>query len=249
MRLIAYRTSSHETLDIVPAPRSRRWMVETSHSFANRCLPLLVANEGGWCLLNRDGCTVTWTGGTRTTDLSIVFDDVGAAHRLGPVSGFGNGVLSWPIPFLFRTEPGWDLLVRGVPNLPKDCAAPLEGLVETDWAEVTFTMNWKLTRAGHPVRVEAGEPFGMVVPQRREDLEAVEPEVRSIREEAGLAGRLAAWAAQRKDRQVRQFIAENIPHLAEEPEWDATYMRGMTGDGRVEPAHRVRRALKPFARD
>jgi hypothetical protein len=29
--------------------------------------------------------------------------------------------------------------------------SPLDGIVETDWLEATFTMNWKLTRPNHTV--------------------------------------------------------------------------------------------------
>ena len=55
--------------------------------------------------------------------------------------------------------------------------------METDWLESTFTMNWKLTRANLPVIFEAGEPICMLVPHRRGELEAFEPEIREIREE------------------------------------------------------------------
>lgn len=249
MRLTAFRTSTTDTLEIIPAPRSRRWMVETERSFANRCLPLLMANESGWLLLNRDSFTATWSGEPETGAITIVFDDQEASHRLGPLSRFGSGILSWPIPFLFRTEPGWELLVRGPPNLPKDGAGPLDGLVETGWAEVTFTMNWKLTRAGHPVHFATDEPFALLVPQRRDDLESVEPEIRNLREEPDLDGRVRAWGAERHDQQVRRFMAEHLPHLAAEvPDWDGSYMRGAGVEGEPAASHRVRRALRPFHR-
>jgi hypothetical protein len=58
------------------------------------------------------------------------------AYQLEPASQgpamrhFGHGILTLHLPFLFRTPPGWNLLVRGPANRPKDGAAPLEGLVE-----------------------------------------------------------------------------------------------------------------------
>ena len=96
---------------------------------------------------------------------------------------FGYGVLTWTIPYLFRTDPGWNLLARGPANLPQDGVSALEGLVETDWATATFTMNWKMTRPGLPVRFEAGEPFCQIVPQRRHELEAFRPQKASLTDE------------------------------------------------------------------
>lgn len=44
--LRAYRTSP-SGMRLIPAPASRAWMNETTDSFANRCLPLKVANQAG----------------------------------------------------------------------------------------------------------------------------------------------------------------------------------------------------------
>ncbi len=89
--------------------------------------------------------------------------------ELGPVAAmFGYGIVTWMIPYPFRTDPGWNLLVRGPANHPEDGVSPLEGLVETEdrtvprtmfWSTASFTMSWELTRPGAPVRFEAGEPF------------------------------------------------------------------------------------------
>jgi hypothetical protein len=43
--------------------------------------------------------------------------------------------------------------------MPKDGLAPLEGIVEADWAVVPFTMNWKLIRTV-PVGFEADVQLG-----------------------------------------------------------------------------------------
>ena len=74
-------------------------------------------------------------------------------------SHFGEGVITWNIPFLFRTSPGYNLLVRGPSNWIKDGVQALEGIVETDWAVQTFTMDWKFTRPRRWVRFEADEPI------------------------------------------------------------------------------------------
>ena len=57
----------------------------------------------------------------------------------------------------------------------------LEGLVETDWAVATFTMNWKLTVPRRLIRFEPDDPICMLVPQRRGELESFEPTVAELR--------------------------------------------------------------------
>jgi hypothetical protein len=231
--------------DIVAAERSREWMVKTGGSFANRCLPLLMANESGWWLRNRHAFTATWNGGPRKDDLTLEFDSV-AGGGDAAISGFGYGIISWPIPCVFRTPPGFDLLVRGPANLPKDGATALEGLVATDWIEATFTMNWKMTRPGLPVRFERGEPFAMLVPQRRLDLEHCQPTVRALSDEPQLQDHVRQWLARRRREHVRTFVGEHVPEIGGTV-WDGTYMRGERGDGSQFEDHRVRRKLRPFA--
>ena len=38
---------------------------------------------------------------------------------------FGHGILTWTLPYLFRTPPGYNLLARGPANWPKDGSAHL----------------------------------------------------------------------------------------------------------------------------
>src|SRR5262249_11468483 len=142
--------------------------------WANRCLPLLVANQGGWVLLTPVPFEATWSGEPSPSGTTIEFSDE-LPHPRPVASHFGYGIVTWAVPFLFRTPPGYNLLARGPANWPKDGISPLEGLVETDWAVTTFTMNWKITRPDVTVRFEEREPFCMIVPQRRGELEAFRP--------------------------------------------------------------------------
>jgi hypothetical protein len=242
--LVAYYFGERPRIEIVPAERSRAWMLATTKSFANRCLPLLVANESGWWFRNRHAFIATWNGGQAPTDTEIVFDD-GRSHSGGPNSSFGYGIISWTVACVFRTPPGVDLLVRGPANLPKDGASALEGLVEADWIEATFTMNWKLTRPGLAVRFEAGEPFAMVLPQGRNELERYTPLLRPLSEEPELERRVRAWYERRKTEKIRAFAAEHLPQIGP-TKFDATYMRGVRADGSEFDGHRVRRQLRAF---
>src|SRR3954447_4687991 len=168
--LVAYRLDP-KAPTVEPASRWRGWMNDTDERWANRCLPLLIANESGWVLLNSHAFSAVWSGGRDPGATAIDFeaDDVMTPP---PVSShFGYGVITWVVPYLFRTPPGYNLLARGPSNWPKDGIAALDGVIETDWAVATFTMNWKLTRPGQAVRFDVGEPFCFVVPQRRGELE------------------------------------------------------------------------------
>jgi hypothetical protein len=131
-------------------------MHRTPQRFANRCLPMLIANQG-WHILNTRKIAVTWDGGAAIGSLRIDHADGNAVPFVG--SHFGSGILTWNIPYLFRTPPGFNLLVRGPANWPKDGIQALEGIVETDWADATFTMNWQMTRPHFTVIFEAGEPI------------------------------------------------------------------------------------------
>jgi hypothetical protein len=241
----AYSYGTASEPDIVPAARAREWMVRTDASFANRCLPLLMANESGWWLRNRHAFTATWRGKPARGALEIVFDDGEAPADRQPTSLFGYGILTWGTGCVFRTPPGVDLLIRGPANLPKDGISPLEGLVETDWIEVPFTMSWKLTRADNPVRFEAGEPYAMVVPQGRLDLERFQPAFRSLEDSPDLMRSVQRWIERGDREQIRTFAAEHLPELGG-PIWDGSYMRGDGSDGTRFEEHRVRRSLQAF---
>ena len=140
---------------------------------------MLIANQSGWELRNPNAFTATWMGGNDITKVAVAPDRRDPGQFL-PVSNFGYGILTWHLPILFRTPPGYDLLVRGPANHPKDAISPLEGIVETDWASSGFSINWKFTRQLMPVRFEVDEPICMIVPQRRGELEEFAPEFRPI---------------------------------------------------------------------
>lgn len=254
--LVAYGCGDQEPLEIVPAERWRDWMNETASHFANRCLPLLVANESGWWILNRDALTAVWDGGDSLAALRVTYDTPSRQTEFENMfesnvhakSNFGYGILTWEIPYVFRTDPGYNLLARGPANLPKDGVCALEGLIETDWSVSTFTMNWKLTRPGSPVRFEAGEPICMIVPQRRHELEAVVPRTGELSENPDLRTgyhefRKSRWSA----RLLHLLAAANHPGVGDvRGEWEKDYFRGRTPIGDPAPEHVTKRRLLPF---
>ena len=60
-RFIAYRVSD-APMRITAASPTRGWLDELPDRFGYRCLPLRIANQLGWCLLNSQGFRVRWTG-------------------------------------------------------------------------------------------------------------------------------------------------------------------------------------------
>lgn len=214
MKLQAYRTNPVK-IEIVPATPSRDWMDATDR-FANRCLPMLMANQAGWFLLNPFRFEAVWNGGSDGRDIKV------RGGKGIVTSHFGFGTITWMIPWLFRTEPGYNLLIRGIPNSTKDGINPLEGLVETDWSFTTFTMNWKFTRPDVPIVFEAGEPFCMILPQQRASLEGFTPEVLNIAEDEVLNAMFHAWSKSRSNfnQQLQQPGSE-----ATQQEWQKDYFR------------------------
>ena len=236
-------------VEIVPAPRWREWM-ETAHNrWPNRCLPLLVANESGWALLNPHPFEAVWDGREEPDGVTIDFD--GSAPQPEPVrSHFGFGVVTWNIPYVFRTPPEFELLARGPANWPKDGVCALEGLVETDWSYANFTMNWKLTRPGLRVRFEEGDPFCVIVPQRIGDLERFAPEVRGLASDPDAAEEFATFARNREHMQLLKFASPHVPELESyKKEWERHYYKGLSPSGKPAPRHVVKRELAEFERE
>jgi hypothetical protein len=246
--LIGYVTRDNAP-PIGPAPITRAWMSDMAEmriGWPNRCLPMLIANQSGWELRNPSAFTATWMGQGGAMDLVIAPDKREPGQFL-PTCQFGNGILTWHLPMLFRTPPGYNLLVRGPANYPKDGVCPLEGVVETDWANASFSMSWKFTRKLMPVRFEVEEPICMIVPQRRTELEEFAPELRPIESDEGLHGKYEGWLRSRGELGRVQAAADVAG--GERVEWQADYTQGRHFDGEAGAEdHQTRRHLRPFVR-
>ena len=238
--LLAYRLHAGAP-PLVCAPSSRAWMDATDERFAYRCLPLLIANQAGWFVLNDCHFEAIWDGkqdpsGVRIRHLS--------KHATGSVtSHFGDGIITWHISYLFRTPAGYNLLVRGPSNYPKDGVQALEGIVESDWSYATFTMNWKLTRTDHWVQFEKGEPICMLVPQRRGELETFRPVLRDLKDNPELSEGHTAWSQSRSE--FLATLRQGGPEAAD-AKWQKHYFQGRSPHGATSTAHQTVLALQPF---
>ena len=96
------------------------------------------------------------------------------------LSHFGQGIVSFRISALFRTDADVNLWVGGPLNRVEDGIQPLIGIVETDWSPFTFTMNWKVTRPHEPIDFERDEPICHVFPVQRGIIDNTTLELASI---------------------------------------------------------------------
>lgn len=239
MRLILYPTSAIRPV-VRPAPTTRPWMDSSPQAFAYRCLPLNIANGHGWEILCPTPFAARWNGGPLPGDVEIQAEGPGGWPGL---AHFGCGVVTFHIGYLIRTEPRFDLWVGGPTNSPKDGITALTGVVETDWAPYTFTMNWVLTRPGHWVRFERDEPFCSFFPLERGVLEQTVPEIHDMADAPETKVAFDSWSANRGEFLKALPVAGSE---ANRQRWQKDYYRGLDADGqRVADDHRTKMQLTP----
>jgi hypothetical protein len=243
-------------IEVVPAYKRREWMDNAARGFPYACLPMSVANMSGWFVLAPHGCIAKWNGGASPADIVVSIPDPppapeargsGTWSKAPPgvhaQSAVGHGILTWTLGYVFRTPPGWNTLCRGPANFIKDGIAPLEGLVETDWTNSSFSMNWKFTRPG-TVTFEKGEPIAMLVPQRRGELETFRCRKAEFAADPALADGYRKWIESRVGFLDKQRSGDQA---ALKQRFEKHYMHGTSVDGRPGPEdHQMMRELSRF---
>jgi hypothetical protein len=267
-RLVAYELHQAADMRLSTAPVDRAWMDAAHQRAPYRCLPLVIANQAGWWIPCPATFTAYWDGGLAKENLQITFEApttptglsslfapiVVSADTASPVvqgdaritSHFGNGVITFSIPYLFRTPRGINLWVKGPANYVKDGVQPLEGVVETDWLSATFTMNWKLTRPYNAVRFERGEPICMIVPLPRGLVEQMEPRYIPLDDNPELAHDYREWERSRST--FNADLARSQPDVVKRG-WQRDYMQGRTISGQEAEEHQTRLHLREFSRE
>ena len=243
MDLVFYTTHPDE-VDLRPASPKRQWMDDTHESFAYRCLPLNIANAHGWSFHLLEDFYVHWDGGK--TKKAIKFRaETKEAVRTQAGSVFGYGILTFFVKGVFRTAPGWDIYISGPSNDPKDAISPLQGVVETDWAPYSFTMNWKITRPNTWIKFSKGEVFCTVFPVQHGYLQNIVPIIRHISDNPDLQKTHSEWSAARVQFNVDLSNPESD---ASKNKWQKDYFRGQNPDGTKGPeGHLTKLRLSPFA--
>jgi hypothetical protein len=228
---------------LVAARPDRKWMDDFTDRHAYRCLPLSIANAHGWHVLCPVPIEVEWNGGPAVTDLKV--------RALKPLPGnrpiehfcrsnFSRGIVTMHVDYLFRTDPGWDLLATGPANSPKDNAYPLTGIIESDWLPYPFTMNWQILRAGR-AQFEEDEPICAIFPIRKNALAACEPEIRRLTDDPELFRQHEEFRAAR-DKFMARFNAGDPAAYKEA--WQKHYFVGRYPDGTRVDQHINKLRLK-----
>lgn len=224
---------------IRPCQPQRIWMNQTPNRYAYRCVPLSAANSMGWELLSPVACEFRWNGLTPHQQVFVYRE---REHRFAPNSHFGSGVVTWELPFLFRTSADYGLVVAGPANNPKPHISPLEGFIRTDWLPFPFTMNWRLTSTDHTVRFEAGEPIARIYPYPLRVIDDTELELHDLDEDPGFKSRFEAWAEVRQQNYgERHKIQTAMDQSGEEPDrrnlWNRRYAHGSGSDQTTKHEH------------
>lgn len=179
MDFVAYAIPQVTPLPLEPADLKRDWMEGTKALAAAKHPALARGNQAGWVMRCPIDIRFTWNGDMRPHQgLTSFSHDPDRDLYYGIFSNaFGHGVLTISVPYLFRTPPGYGLFVRGPANHQVEHMQPLDGLVETDWLESSFTMNWRILVPNVSVGFKKGEPLCMIVPYPLTLLEATTPEL------------------------------------------------------------------------
>jgi hypothetical protein len=235
MKLICYALDDFAP-KIVPAQPRRQWMDEFPDRHAYRCLPMTIANSHGWEILCPAPIEITWNGGPRKEDLAIrALKPMPGGRSIDQIcrSHFSQGIMTFHVGYLFRTDPEWDLLATGPFNAPKENALPLTGIMETDWLPYPFTMNWQATRPGRIV-FEEDEPFCSIFPVMKQALVDCKPEIRKLADDIELSRQYETFKEARAGfmQRLERGDAETMKQA-----WQKYYFRGTHPDGTKADLH------------
>lgn len=228
-QLTAYAAMAHPPL-LKKALIERDWMTAANQKYPYRCLPLAMANQLGWDVINPMTFTVRWTGGPDKKDV-IIETPTKKPHPLA-LSHFGVGTFTLSIGYVFRTSPDMNLLITGPTNYPLDGLQACSGYVETEWLPATSTMNWLCTRPGHTACFPVGAPFCRIIPYPRGLMESIEPEILDLADNPEIEQQYREWSA-RRDKFNKEL---NVPgSVAAEAKWQKDYFKG--GGSLAEAGH------------
>lgn len=234
IELTAYEVRPCADWVLEPAPAPREWMTNSLNKGATRCLPLSMANQAGWIVRCPTRFKAVWDGRPDGDSTTLEFPERPKVWSQQIVSNFGTGIVSFLIPWLFRTTKGYGLFVRGPTNTFTPDIAPLDGLVETDWMASTFTMNWKILKPRTAVWFRQGDPICMLIPYPLDLLEEVQPRFASLDSNPDLRAQFNVWAQGRYEQVVRTQVRLD-------------YMRGQDAFGERAEQHRTRMKVAAFA--
>lgn len=257
MQLTAYEIESGaaDGWVIRPASRERDWM-SANNSHAYRCLPLVVANQMGWVVECPVNFTAIWDGRDQASAIQFQFEQAGDTWASQIENDFGNGIITFRLPWLFKTGDEVGLVVRGQTNHWKINAHALDGFVETWWLPFTFTMNWKIIQPNIPVQFAKGEPICLIHPFDTRLISNTNPDIRDIETDAPLQQEYTKWKFVR--RMVNHLIVESRDKTVVERDgaddennvsvskFNSKYMKGQNYSDQRTQNHQKQIAVRSF---
>lgn len=166
-KITFYAENYDKCLPVVPAVKDREWFDKSNDRMLYNDITLTMANQSGWEFRVPEDFEIEWNGGNKSDDL-VVHCLSSEVFRF--YTGMGNGICSIRAGYVVRTPPDYAILCTGAPNFFKDGAVTMTSLIESNWAHVTFFVNWKMTRPGK-VKFKKDEPLGFctIIPHRQLD--------------------------------------------------------------------------------
>ena len=240
-----FRFNPEKEWVIKPAPKKRKWMEETGWydkdgkykpPHANKCLPLVIANQMGWIITCPVGFTAVWNGhnAAKRGNVQFTFDDDNPRWKQSIIDQFGMGTFTLPVPYIFQTPPDTQLVTRGPTNSWKTNCQSLDAVMETDWLPYPFFQTWKIKRPNEPVRFNAGEPYAMIYPVNVNTVKSWDFIVEDIESNEDLCAEYNEWTRRRRSFQS-QLGDENF--RKEHGDWQKDYSLGIYSDNTKADNH------------
>lgn len=154
--------------------------------FSNRCLPLRIANGIGWFVVNPKDVTVEWDG----TKLMSSDPSHAKLH-------FGERIVTFDQGHIFRTDPGWGIWVKGVPNTESGPLQNLEAIIETDQLPYPFAINFRFAAPGK-IRLRKGAVLAQLVPYPLASVASAKLMIADCKDEPLLDQARKRWVAARE---------------------------------------------------
>lgn len=242
MNITAYIVNERndKLLTIEPASKTRGWMDESAGKYAYSCLPLVIANQLGWVVKACCSFDLMWDGGSHQNAVKFYFHENEPDMSQFVVSHFGQGIISFRLPWVFRTDQGTGLIVRGPSNQWLNGAHALEGFVESWGLESTFTMNWKITIPNIKVHFPGQFPFCQILPYEIANLNNYACTKKPISENEELANKYARWLERRKN------TLKNLFSSKEKTNYEKNYVKGLDVEGEKVEGHLKKINLSRF---
>ena len=218
--------------DIFKIERSdykREWMDGYGHSFAYRCLPLKIANEAGWVIRSPIDFELEYiTDNDPLKSVRVEISENDKMYRSYITSHFGRGVVTFSLPYIFRTPKPWCVWARGYPNYYKKNISFLEGIIETYWLHSTFTYNIRLVEKNEIVKFSKGDPLLFLTLVNINELDHSTIINDSIDDNLPLKEAYQQWNKSR---------SEFNKNLTNPLDWQKDYFRGIRPDSNTEEQH------------